>query len=551
MVENQDRILVVENDPIISDLIGRQALQSMGYKVQVVSDATSAIAQAVQYLPDLLIVDLNLPGLSGKDFLVALNSQGISIPVIVLVQKGMESDIIQAFRLGASDYLVWPVRDAEVISAAERCLKQVHERRDREHLAHQLQQTNQELQQRVKELTAIFSIGKAVTSITDQSNLFDKILEGATKVTQAEIGWFLLRDENVKAFVLVAQRNLPNSVVVRLNQPWDDGISSLVAMSGEPLSISGEPLKRFKISSLGQAALITPIKVQKQVVGLLVVVRKSAQPFNVSEQNLLEAVSDYASISLVNSRLFRAIEERARSLQKTVENAESGERVKVELLHAAGKELRQPMEIVFRTIDQVLQGRYGKLNGDQRRNLATAQEQVQELIKVADAAAGLPAATAYKPAGPLDLNEATRQAIYRMQPYIQQNHLVLVSELSPHPVLAQGNAAQVVEVIIGLLTNAVKFSPQGGQVTIHVDRAVENIPHFFVRDIGIGLEQRHLAHIFDEGYKAEGTLSRRFSGLGISLSAIKSILAAQSGKIWVESQPGRGSVFHFTLPPAE
>jgi signal transduction histidine kinase len=209
------------------------------------------------------------------------------------------------------------------------------------------------------------------------------------------------------------------------------------------------------------------------------------------------------------------------------------------------------MEMVFRTIDQVLQGRYGKLNGDQRRNLATAQEQVQELIKVADAAAGLPAATAYKPAGPLDLNEATRQAIYRMQPYFQQNHLVLVSELSPHPVLAQGNAAQVVEVIIGLLTNAVKFSPQGGQVTIHVDRAVENIPHFFVRDIGIGLEQRHLAHIFDEGYKAEGTLSRRFSGLGISLSAIKSILAAQSGKIWVESQPGRGSVFHFTLPPAE
>ena len=262
MPENQDRILVVENDPIISDLIGRQALQSMGYKVQVVSDASAAIPQALQYAPDLLIVDLKLPGLSGKDFLVALNSQGINTPVIVLVQKGMESDIIQAFRLGASDYLVWPVRDAEIVSVVERCLKQVRERRDREHLAHQLQQTNLELQQRVRELTTIFSIGKAVTSVTDQSNLFDKILEGATKVTQAEIGWFLVRDETQKAFILVAQRNLPNSLVVRLNQPWDDGISSLVAMSGEPLSIYGEPLKRFKIASLGQAALIVPIKVQ-------------------------------------------------------------------------------------------------------------------------------------------------------------------------------------------------------------------------------------------------------------------------------------------------
>jgi signal transduction histidine kinase/DNA-binding response OmpR family regulator len=550
MVEIQDRILVVENDPIISDLIGRQALQSIGYKAQVVSDASSAIAQAVQYLPDLLIVDLNLPGLSGKDFLVALNSQGINTPVIVLVQKGMESDIIQAFRLGASDYLVWPARDAEIVSVVERGLKQVHERRDREHLARQLQQINQELQQRVRELTTIFTIGKAVTSITDQSNLFDKILEGATKVTQAEIGWFLLRDDNLKAFILAAQRNLPNSLVVRLNQPWDDGISSLVAMSGEPLSVFGEPLKRFKIASLGQAALITPVKVQKQVVGLLVVVRKTAQPFSTSEQNLLEAVCDYSSISLVNSRLFRAIEDRARSLQKTVENAEAGERIKVELLRAVSKELRQPTDMVVRTVDPVVQGQYGKLNLDQRRNLLAVQEQLQELSKIVDATANLPGAASYKPTVTLDLNEVARQAISRMQPQIQRNHLVLASELFSQPIMAQGSAVQVVEVIIGLLSNAIKFSPPGGQVIIHVDRTVENMPHLFVRDMGIGLEQRHLSHIFDEGYKAEGTLSRRFGGLGISLSAMKSIMNSQGGRMWVESQPGRGSAFHFTLPPA-
>jgi hypothetical protein len=115
--------------------------------------------------------------------------------------------------------------------------------------------------------------------------------------------------------------------------------------------------------------------------------------------------------------------------------------------------------------------------------------------------------------------------------------------------MAQGNQAQAIEVIIGLLSNAIKFSPSGGQVTVHVDRTVENHPHLFVRDAGIGLEQRHLAHIFDEGYKAEGAMSRRFGGLGISLSAMKSIIVGQGGRIWVESQPGRGSAFHFTLLP--
>ena len=549
MVDAQDRILVVENDPIISDLVGRQALQSMGYKVQIVSDASAAIPQALQFLPDLLLVDLKLPGLSGKDFLVALNSQGINTPVIVLVQKGMESDIIQAFRLGASDYLVWPVRDTEVVSVVERSLKQVRERRDREHQALQLQQTNQELQHRVRELTTIYSIGKVVTSVTDQGSLFEKILDGASKVAQAEIGWFLLRDEALKTFTLAAQRNLPNSLLVRINQPWDDGISSLVALSGETLSISGEPFKRFKISSMGQAALITPVKVQKQVIGLLVVVRKAALPFSASEQNLLEAVSDYASISLVNSRLFRALEERARSLQKTVDHAEAGEQIKKDLLRAVSKELRQPLESATRSINQLLVRQNGKINPDQRRNLTSVQEQLLEMAKVVEAAKNVQATTPIKTTGPVDLNEAAREAIDRMQPHFQRYNLSLVTELFPQPVLAQGIPVEVIDVIIGLLSNAVKFCPSGGQVTIHIDRTVEYVPHLTVRDNGIGIDLQHLAHIFDEGYKVERTLSRRFGGLGIGLSTIKSLITTQGGRMWVESQPGRGAAFHFTLPP--
>ena len=94
------------------------------------------------------------------------------------------------------------MREAEVVSAVERVLKQVHERRERERLAQQLQQTNQELQLRVRELTTIFSVGKAVTSITDMSMLMDRILEGAVRVAQADLGWFLMRDEKNKPFVL-------------------------------------------------------------------------------------------------------------------------------------------------------------------------------------------------------------------------------------------------------------------------------------------------------------------------------------------------------------
>jgi two-component system NtrC family sensor kinase len=379
MKNPRERILVVESDPAISDLIARQTLLTLGYRVEIARAAANAIQQAAHFAPDLIITNLHLPGLSGKDLLVALNSQGLDVPVIVIAQKGMENDLIQAFRLGASDYLLWPSREAEVVSAVERVLKQVRSRREREALASQLKQTNEELHRRVRELTTIFAIGKAVTSITDQSSLFEKIVEGAIYITDAECGWLLLRAEQAKNFILGAERNLPKTVSAKLNQPWDDGISSLVAMSGEALSIHGEPLKRFKVSKLGKSALVVPIKLKKEVIGLLVVIRKSPQPFSPSNQTLLEAVADYASISLMNARLFRAVEERARILQQAVENARTNERSSDEQIEKFRRELKDPLTEAVQMMSSFVASEDNRLNASQKKVLHSTQAKLEQM----------------------------------------------------------------------------------------------------------------------------------------------------------------------------
>ena len=161
MNTSAERILLVESDPEITGVIAYQALQPLGYQMIIVDDANSAITRAAQSAPDLVIADLNLPGLSGKDLLVVLNSQGLQVPVIVIAAKGEENTVIQAFRLGATDYLLWPAREPQIVSAVERVLKQVRDQRDRQRLDAQLRTTNMELQQRVRELTTIFAVGKA------------------------------------------------------------------------------------------------------------------------------------------------------------------------------------------------------------------------------------------------------------------------------------------------------------------------------------------------------------------------------------------------------
>jgi DNA-binding response OmpR family regulator len=377
MASAGDRVLLVENDPKISDLIARQTLLPVGYLVDVVIDAASAIKQALLTPPDLIIANLNLPGLSTKDLLVALAAQGVNTPLMVIANKGQEQEIIQAFRLGAADYLLWPARDAEVLSVVERVLGRVHEMHDRQRLDLKLSEVNHELQRRTRELIAIINIGKAVVSIPDQRILFQKIVDGALQVSDANIVWLLIRDDASKQFLLVAQRGLPEVWAKRINMPLDDGISGLVALSGETLSISGEPLLKFRVANLGKSACAVPIKIQREVIGMLVVVRKDARPFEKIEQTLLEAISDYASISLVNARLFRALNS---SAQTSVE----GEKRQNALLESVRNSVAEELKSAAYPIELLLTGKAGNLTDIQRQALQSTRAALQRLARAAE-----------------------------------------------------------------------------------------------------------------------------------------------------------------------
>ena len=491
----RERILIVESDPVISDLVARQALQMAGFQTLVVTDANSAIGRAMQFAPDVIIVNENLRGLSGKDLLVALTSQGIETPVIMLAPRGSEMEIIQAFRLGATDYLLWPVREAEVINAVERVLKQVRDRRERERLTLQLQQINSELQQRARELTTIFAVGKAVISITDVNILFKNILEGAARVTQADLGWLMLRDDASKNFVLAAVHNLPASLPVEINKPWDDGISGLVAMSGESLSIYGEPIRRFKLASLGQSVLVVPIKVQRKVIGILVVMRSQSLPFKGSEQNLVEAVADYLSIYMVNVRLFKVVEDRARYLQVMVDNAQTGEQVINGILQSVKKEIASPIKDARSALARLEGDTSVRWNPAQREWIMTLQDKLILLDQIAEAITPLEGFKAVPDVSKTNLNEVLRKSIKRFQPFARQSSLMLVAELPEEQLFARADPGQVSAAVEGILSSAIKNSNPGGEINIRLGKTADTQILLSVEDNGDGFSPEQVKRL--------------------------------------------------------
>ncbi len=369
-----EQILIVESDPDISDLIGRQSLKPLGYNVTVVGDAASALKLAVQNPPELILANINLPGLSGKDLLAAFGSQNIKSPVIVIAEKGQEPDAIQAFRLGATDVMFWPLRDAEVVSIVERALRQTQETRERQKLDRQLKSTNDELQRRLRDLTTILGTAKAVVSITDPRQLFDRLLESAQQLGEADLCWLMLREDKGNAFLLRAQRNLPDSWAKKMNQPMDDGISSLVALSGESLFMNGSPLQKFKLATLGKSVGVIPIKIKSEVIGLLMIVRTKDREFSRDSQTMLEAMADYASISLVNARLFRALEQ-------AVEIARAGEKHRLAALETLRNTIQGEVQAAMYPLNLILTEMPGALNTEQRKALESVQAALQRLSR--------------------------------------------------------------------------------------------------------------------------------------------------------------------------
>lgn len=571
-----DRVLLVESDPVISDLVGRQALQSSGYQVQVAKDAASAIAKAVQWSPDLILVDLNLPGLSGKDLLVALGAQGVTTPVIILANRGSEGDIIQTFRLGAADYLLLPAREAEVINAVSRVLRQVNDRRERERLAAQVEQANQELQARVRELTTIFALGKAMTSVTDQSVLLDVILDGSRRIVRAEIAWFLLRDKPDQPFRVAAERGLPPALGVRINQPWDDGISSLVAMSGEALNIHGAPLLRLKISSLGSAALVVPIKVQNKILGILSVMRgpgaagrspltgsaqlfppsgpSSPEAFTPGEQRLLEALADFASVSLVNARLFRSVEDRVRALENQSAAAQLGETISNDLLRAVRKELVTPVSGALTGFDRLVRDPLARWRPDQRQALTSIQDQLLRIHQVTQAIE-LPArSVGSAEPGVVDLTAALTQSLRRVKPLAQPGGLTLAEEIAPEPLQVRAEGRLLAAALDGLLISTVRRGAVGSQVLVRLEKTDNRQAHLQLSNSGWFIDAKAAENLLEDGETARRAAdipkAERFGGLSIRLSLVKEIIHRLNGKIWVVGSTENGTEFHVSLPLA-
>ena len=210
--------------------------------------------------------------------------------------------------------------------------------------------------------------------------------------------------------------------------------------------------------------------------------------------------------------------------------------------------MRTAHEVASAALERLVKDPTARWNPVQRQDLTAIQDQLKNISRLAEAIVPLvaPAAPVANPRA--NLAEVARQAGNRFQHFAQQNNQTLVCDVQPESLIVEADPAQLTQVLHGLLSNAIKYSPQGGHVTLQLERTAEGLAHIMVADTGFGIDPALVSHIFDSNYHSQESRPRRFGGLGIGLSLVKEIITSQKGKIWVESKPGSGTRIHFTLP---
>jgi len=291
-----------------------------------------------------------------------------------------------------------------------------------------------------------------------------------------------------------------------------------------------------------------PLVSGKQLLGIYLLGEKlSGDLYLRQELDLLRTFTNQAAVAIANARLYEQVRAFSQELEKKVEERTRELR---ESLSAVYHELRTPITAIQGYSELVLDGGAGPVTDKQVRYMTIVQNNVHRLAALVTDLAEV----SYIETGrliirpePLDLRTAAEDTVASLAGLIEEKELkVEIKPASTAPVV-QGDYRRVVQILTNLLGNACRYTPVGGQITVSF-QPVDGVMLTMVRDTGIGIRPDELDRIFERFYRSDDPLVREQRGTGLGLSIAKSLVELHGGRIWVESEVGKGSAFGFTLP---
>ncbi len=388
-------------------------------------------------------------------------------------------------------------------------------------------------------------------SAFDLTPVFEMVLDKSLALCRAEYGWIRQFHSDGSSREVAIRR--PDVVVdiPALTQTVIDRRSVMGRTYRERRTvhipdITTDPSvadSRTVVGIRARTALGVPLLRGDEVLGVIILVRIEVRPFTDREIELVESFARQAAIAIENVRLFNEIQRKSAEL-------EVANRHKSEFLANMSHELRTPLNAIIGFSEVLLQRMFGELNDRQAEYLEDVKSSGQHLLTLINDILDLSKIEAGRmelEVAPFSLVAALNNAVTLVRERAQSHGIHLVLDVAPQLDTVVADERKVKQVVVNLLANAVKFTPDGGTVSLRAARENGELS-LSVHDTGIGIAEADQQRIFEEFQQAapQGERSREGTGLGLALS--RRMVELHGGTIRVESAPGKGSTFTITLP---
>jgi signal transduction histidine kinase/CheY-like chemotaxis protein len=511
----------------------------------VVRNRSSAVGRAAEDMCTHQILDvLNDPEYGREDL-----QQRAGFRTMLATPMILQDELVGVLSMWRTEVKRFDARERELLE--EFAVQGAIALRQRD-LMLELDSRGKELASKVEQLEALREVGEAVGSSLDLDEVLDRIVSNAVRLTGTDGGSIMEYDESLDLFHVRAASGSSGDLLEQLRAITIDRDSTLVgrtALERKPLEVADlameeklDPHLDILFRDGWRSVLAVPLLRGDKMVGVLVIRRRTVGTFPPEVSELLQGFATQSALAIVNARLFRELQ------TKTME-LEIASRHKSEFLASMSHELRTPLNAVIGFSDVLLDRMFGEINERQDeylhdirnagRHLLELLNEILDLSKVEAGQMVLEPRT-------FGVNSVMESTLAMVRERATRHTITVTVEIADDIDTIDADELQFKKVVLNLLANAVKFTPDGGRVSVRAYREGTDLA-VTVTDTGIGVPPEDQERIF-ESFQQGGRGAPKEEGTGLGLTLCRRIVELWGGRMWLESTPGVGSTFGFSVP---
>jgi signal transduction histidine kinase/CheY-like chemotaxis protein len=530
------RVLLVEDNDDDALLI-RESL-SKTLEIDRAERLSTALTQLARENFDAVLLDLSLPDAWGLDTIRRLRHEVASVPIVILTGLNDEEIAMHAVEEGAQDYLFKGQADRHLLARSLRYAIQRH-------------RAEETLKERNRELLILQKISETILGSLDLKAVLEKILEETMVSDSFDLGNIRLLDRSGEMLEVVAGRGYRHPESVLGHRALARTTESEQSKFGDRLF--REPCVEEELQRCGgyrtlkkegvKSFVIVPVRANGEVVGTLQLASRTPRKFKPEEVNLLQTIGNQLGVAVQKAKLYEETSRQALELERV-------NKMQADFTAMIAHDLRSPLMNIMGVAEVMIAGMFGGVTNEQKKWLGRIEANSQNLVDLVSDFLDV----SKLESGYVDINREMVNLAGLIQKNIDSYRVLALDKgisikgaVDPHLPVAYADPRRLDQVLSNLISNAIKFTGEGGTVEIGAARADATLIQVWVKDNGVGIAFDEMGQLFEKYRQGGNVRHSSHKGTGLGLVICKMIVQAHGGRIWVESVEGKGATFFFSL----